>query len=217
MESADGIADAAAGGSGEVSPEAGCEDAGLSVEVWDGAVIPNYVICFLYFLTQVELGGDYLCGDAGCKPALSREAEKLRVAVAGHDDDAVKMRRCPCLIEQGNVNEQPCALGTHRLGERGPASADDGMQDAFERLAPGFVAKDEGAQFRAVGSSGFVAGFGAECRTHFFPDGVVRGEQFMHAAIGVEMFHRQLLAQMLSERGFPRGDAAGETDDWQSE
>ena len=93
--SATGVAGGAACGSGEVSPEAGCEDAGLSVEVWDGAVIPNYVICFLYFLTLVELGGDYLQGDAGCKPALVREAQKLGVAVARDDDDAVKLLRRP--------------------------------------------------------------------------------------------------------------------------
>ena len=45
------VSEGAASGSGEMSPEAGCEDSGLSVEVLDSAVIPNYVICFLCLLT----------------------------------------------------------------------------------------------------------------------------------------------------------------------
>ena len=69
--------------SGKMSPEAGCEDSGLSVEVWDGAVIPDYVVCFLDFLTQVELGCHYSHRRLRCKPAVAGEPGKLGVAVAG--------------------------------------------------------------------------------------------------------------------------------------
>ena len=188
--SADGIADDAACGSGEVSPEAGCEDAGLSVEVWDGAVIPNYVICFLNFFNQVELSGDYLHGDARCKPTLARETEKLRVAVAGDDDDAVKFSLRACLVQEGNINQHPFATGTRGFGERGPALADDGMKDGFESLALAFIAEDERTQFRAVGPARVITGFMPECRHDGIAHRIVRGEQVMHATVGVKMRHR---------------------------
>ena len=207
------VAKVAASGSGKVLPEAGCEDTGLSVEVWDGAVIPNYVVCFLNLLTEVELGFNYpLCEPRG-KPAVAGQAGKLGVAVACYDDDSVKLPAGPCFIEQGDVDQEPFASRQGGLGERGPAGADDGMEDVFKGLAPVFIIEDERAQPGTVGAAGFITGFATECRDDRITDTVIVREQVMHATVGIEMFHRQLLAQAPGERAFSRGDAAGETDD----
>ena len=92
-----------------MSPEAGCEDSGLSVEVWDGAVIPDYVVCFLYLLTQVELGCHYSHRGLWRKPAVAGQPGKLGVAVAGHDDDAAKVRFGFCFVKKRDVYQQPFA------------------------------------------------------------------------------------------------------------
>ena len=167
----------------------------MSVEVGDGAVIPNYVICFLYFSTQVELGGYYSHRRLRRKPALTGEAEKLRVAVAGDDDDAVELPPGACLVEERDVNEQPFPAGARGFGKGGPAGADDGMEDGLQRLSPALVGENERPQFHPVGVAGGVACFAAECGGDGVAHGIVRREQVMHAAVGIEMTQWQLLAQ----------------------
>lgn len=87
------------------------------------------------------------------------------------------------------------------------------MEDVFKGLAPVFIMEDKRPQPGAVGAAGFITGFATECREDRIADTVIVREQVMHATVGIEMFHRQLLAQAPGERAFSRGNAAGETDD----
>jgi hypothetical protein len=89
VNSSSGAAESSAAALGETSPEPGCEEAGLAVEVWDGAVIPNYVVGLLNLCAQIELGANYPQGEVRRKPALMREAVELGFMVAGDDNDAV--------------------------------------------------------------------------------------------------------------------------------
>ena len=72
-----GASFAGAMGSGEADSEPFGEESGLSVKVSAGAVIPNYVFCFLCLCLDVELSGDYLFCQRGCKPSFSCEAFDL--------------------------------------------------------------------------------------------------------------------------------------------
>jgi hypothetical protein len=189
-ESVGGIAGGAACGSGEVSPETGCEDAGLSVEVWDGAVIPNYVVCFLYLLTQVELGCHYFQCRLRRKPTLMGESEKLGVALAGHDDDTIELSRRSRFVKKRDVNQQPFSTGSGGFRKCGPSEADDGMKNGFQNFASVFVVEDELAEFRTIWSAGLITGFVAECRSDRIANASVSREQFMYATVGVEVLHR---------------------------
>ena len=173
------------------------------------------MICFLYLLTQVELGFNYRLRQTRCKPAVAGQAGKLGLAMACYDNDPIKVLRCPCFVEQGDINEQPLAPSEGGFGEDGPVVADDGMEDVFKDLAAVPIVKDERAKLAPVGPAGRIAGFMAECRDDRIANSVVRREQVMHAPVGIEMLHWQLLAQEPGEGAFSRGDAAGETEDRQ--
>jgi len=171
------------------------------------------VICLLNFLTQVELGINYPPRHVRRKPAVMGEAEKLCVPVRGDDDDAVKLVRGTRLVEQGNIHQQPCSAEPCLAGEGGPADADGGMKYLFKDFSPFVVAEDKVAEFCPVRSSELIARFEAEGTHDRTLDFLVRREEFMHAAVGVKVLHRQLRKQMPGERRLSGGDAAGEAKD----
>ena len=77
--------------SGESSPEPGGKEAGLSVEVGDGAVIPDYVVGLLNFGAEVHLSGNDLFRDRFRETALTHHSVHLCRSGCGDNDDTIKL------------------------------------------------------------------------------------------------------------------------------
>lgn len=198
-----------------MSLEAGCKDSGLSVEVWDGAVIPDYVIGFLGLLSQLKLGSDYGSCCFGRKSAFMCQPGKLRLAMARDDDDPVELRLRPSFIKERDVNHQPFAVGAGGIGEGCPAGTDYRMKDFFEDSAVIRLAKNEHAQLApvrpAVGCTSLTPKLRSDGSTHIF----IGRKKLVDTGVRVKMLHGQMPAKQATESAFSCGDAAGETDDWQ--
>ena len=75
----------------ETSPEPGCEESDLSVEVGDGAVIPDNVIGLLNFRAEVQLSGDDLFGHGWREVTVLYQPVHLRCVGCSDDDHTVKL------------------------------------------------------------------------------------------------------------------------------
>src|SRR5260221_11766433 len=101
-------------------------------------------------------------GEFRRKSALPGEPGKLRVAVTGHDDDAITLASRPGFVEQWDINEEPVIGGVVFLSHRCPAGPDGGGQDVFKVFSMGLIFEDEFAKLSPVRATGIVADAGAK-------------------------------------------------------
>ena len=156
--------------------------------------------------------GDYSCSQLWREPSLLGESLELRGARAGDDDNAVKFSRNPCLIEQGNIHQQPCVVTPGLDCLRRPAGADSGVKDCFESLALSGIRKDNLAQFTAIRPTCCIESCRAKCQFNGSSNQLISFEQFMHAAIRVEIGHRLFQQQRLGKSAFTRRNATSQAE-----
>lgn len=176
------------------------EQAGLIIERSGRGVVPNDVIGARNLGREVELRAYHPLNQPVRKPSLQPQAFPLGRSRAGHDDDPIDVRLPAGLVKKRNISVKPRAGTLTSFRPGGPPFANERVKNGLELKARAVVVEDELAQSRPIERAVCAEDGRAERVSQCGMHPGIRGEQFVDAAVCVEVFRGRMLQQRTDER-----------------